>query len=271
MPRIPQLAARTIAFSIIVLVAAGLLSAAHARAEGTGTSSSTTGDGARGVAAVVPIPVITVGATAPVPVDPVPTSAIAPTTTAPAPATGVTPAPAPPPTPTVPPHAAPPATAAPTTAPAPTAAPATAGAQQEPTEARIQRAFREGVPDAWRAAIPVRFEVIEGSVSWAHSDGLIQLGTSHIDGRHERLVDVIAHEFGHLIAFRYGSQEYAGAGPAGWPAPSRHPEEAWADCTQQAVTGRVSPSHGLPACEADALAWVADWLAPGPDAHVRTR
>ena len=64
---------------------------------------------------------------------------------------------------------------------------------------------------------------------------------------------MLAHEFGHLIAFRYGSQAYVGAPPEGWPAPTHRPEEAWADCVQRAFTGRASASHDLATCDGERL------------------
>ncbi len=196
-----------------------------------------------------------------------------PTTAAPAPAPPPAPAPAPaPPTTAAP--APVPTTAAPAPAPQPAAVPAAepAPAQtQESTLERIERAFRQGVPPAWRAEIPTRFEVVEGRTSWAHGSGLIQIGTTHAESSFEHLVDVIAHEFGHLIAFDFGSQAFAGAAPQGWPTASDRPEEAWADCVQHAFTGRANPSHGLPPCQGSSLTWAIDWLAPGPGAYSHTR
>ena len=172
-------------------------------------------------------------------------------------ATVVAPAPPPPP---------PPAPVAAPTAPSLTAppAPAPVPAPAEDPNWRVQRAFAAGVPEVWRAAVPTRLEVIPGTTSWAHGSGTISVAASHASGDFDHLVDVVVHEFGHLIAFRYGSGEYAGAGPAGWPAPPDRPEEAWADCVQTAFTGRQSPSHGLAPCGGDPLSWVANWLALGP-------
>lgn len=192
-------------------------------------------------------------------VAPSPTAAPAP----PAPTTSELPAPvaAPAPSPTS--STAPPAPEQkpqPQPAPAPASQPATA----ESDEARLQRAFAAGTPAVWRNDIPVRLEVIEGQTSWAHSSGVISIARSHVAGDFNHLTDVIAHEFGHLIAFEYGSGAYVGAGPEGWPAPPERPEEAWADCVQRAFTGRVSPSHGLGPCGGEQLSWAQNWLAAGP-------
>lgn len=173
------------------------------------------------------------------------------TTTAPPPAPSTT-APPPPPAPPLPAPAAAPAP------PAPPPAPPLSPAQ------RVQAAFDASVPAVWRSAITVRLEIIDGSTSWAHPDGRIQVGTAHANGPEARLRATLAHEFGHLIAFRFGSHEYNGAAPEGWPAYSNRPEEAWADCVSQSFTGIVDPSHGLPPCSGTSLSWTQQWLAQGP-------
>lgn len=180
-------------------------------------------------------------------------------TTAPAPTTT-----APPPTTTAPPppahhheHEAPPAE------PVPAPAPASAQTQESPEE-RVNRLFPAAVPQAWRDDIAVRFEIIDGSTSWAHGDGRILVGRSHAQADETYLADVLAHEFGHLIAFEYGTRAYVGAAPEGWPEPSWNPAEAWADCVQEVFTGRANPSHGLPPCGDAQLEWALNWLSAGP-------
>ena len=172
--------------------------------------------------------------------------------------------------------AAPPTTAAP--APAPAAArtgtgscPRSPAARPPSTPAtRVQMAYESSVPAAWRSAITVRFELIEGNTSWAAHDGTIQIGSVHANGSDALLRATVAHEFGHLVAFRYGSQAFNGAAPDGWPAYSSRPEEAWADCVSRALSGVNDPSHGLPACGGSSLSWTADWVGAGPGAHPRT-
>lgn len=221
----------------------------------------------------------------PVPDGPVSEAAPAPTTTSPAvaePAPPMAPpappAPAPTPAPSAPPAApapqpapAPQAGAGPQPAPAPQPAPEPAAARTETAEERVDRALVAGVPDVWRSAIVPRIEIVEGSTSWAHTNGTIQIARTHTEVRPEALADLVAHEFGHLIAFRYGSQAYAGAPPKGWPAPQHLPQEAWADCVQRAFTGRATGTHGQAPCEGPPLQWAAEWLAQGPSAHPRTR
>jgi hypothetical protein len=134
----------------------------------------------------------------------------------------------------------------------------------------VQAAFEASVPAAWRNAIAVHFQLIDGNTSWAAHDGTIQIGSAHYNGSESLLRATVAHEFGHLIAFRFGSQAFNGAAPEGWPAYSSSPEEAWADCVSRAFSGVNDPSHGLPACAGSSLSWTADWVAGGPDAHART-
>lgn len=122
------------------------------------------------------------------------------------------------------------------------------------------------MPAPWRAAIPARFEVIGGSTSWANSSGVIQISHAHATGDSTLLDVVIAHEFGHLVAFRYGTGAYPGAAPAGWPAATHNPAEHWADCVQQTWVGVAWPSHGLPPCGGDQLAWARQYLHAGPPA-----
>lgn len=186
------------------------------------------------------------------------------TTTTVAPPPTITPATTAPPATTPPP---PPTTAPPAPAPAPTAPPSTPAppppAAAQPLE-RVQAAFTSTVPAVWRSAIPVRFEIVPGEMSWAYPDGRIAVSEAHARGTEPRLRTVVAHEFGHLIAFRFGSGAFNGAAPTGWPAYSARPEEAWADCVAAVFTGIQTPSHGLTACTGSSLTWTATFLAAGP-------
>lgn len=187
-------------------------------------------------------------------------------TTAAPPSTTTTSAPtsvAPPPPVTTTPPAPRPVAPAPT-APAPPPPPAD-------LQAMVDDAFRRAVPAGWRAAVPARISVIDGSTSWASTDGTIKVARSHVTRGDEVLRVTLAHEFGHLIAFRHGTQGYLGAPPAGWPSFSSNPAESWADCVSRAMTGSPLPSHGLPPCPASSLTWTSSWLADGPGAHPRTR
>lgn len=236
---------------VLCLAILGVQLGAAAALAQTAYSSSTQAPGQERVTAQA-------AAGAPAVVPPT-TSPTVPTTIAPAPVTTVAPAPR-----TVVPA---PTTTAPR--PAVKAAPAPAPAPAPPTDpaVRVQATYEAVVPAAWRDAIAVNFKLIEGDTSWAAHDGTIQIGSVHYNGSDALLKATIAHEFGHLIAFRYGSQAFNGAAPEGWPAYSSRPEEAWADCVSRAFSGVNDPSHGLPACSGDSLSWTASWVSPGPDAH----
>jgi hypothetical protein len=80
---------------------------------------------------------------------------------------------------------------------------------------------------------------------------------------------VVVHEFGHLLAWRFGTDAFNGAGPAGFPYAGRAPEEMWADCVAQALTGTSYPTAGLGGCPGDALAFTGQWLAAGPGRPLR--
>lgn len=173
---------------------------------------------------------------------------------------------APPPAPEV---AAPPTTVAPvvapaTTVPPPPPAPAPAPPVAAPVSAadRVAEAFTTAVPASWRTALPVALSVIEGNTSWAHPDGRIEIARVHAEGSWSHLLSVTAHEFGHQVAFRYGSGAYDGAPPDGWPGPDQGDgAEAWADCVAQAFTGIVDPSYDLAPCPQSTVDWTAAWLS----------
>jgi hypothetical protein len=168
---------------------------------------------------------------------------------------------------TVPPTTAPPATAPPTTGlPMPSVAqPANvAVAAPLPDPAldpldRVLAAYHDTIPDKWKAEVPVHYEVRPGSTSLSFPDGLEAISSFHATGPLARLEFVVAHEFGHEIAFKFGSGAYNGAAPTGWPGPDD--PEAWADCVGVAFTGRPSPiaSHQCP--DSASLAFTVEWLA----------
>jgi hypothetical protein len=155
--------------------------------------------------------------------------------------------------------AAPPSTVPPATAlPPTTVPPAPAPAATDPLD-RVLAAYQDTIPDHWKSAVPVHYELRSGSTSLSYPDGLESISTFHADGPFARLQFVIGHEFGHEIAFRYGSGAYAGAAPDGWPGAAD--PEAWADCVGVVFTGRPSPvaSHQCP--EGAALDFTRAWLA----------
>ena len=166
---------------------------------------------------------------------------------------------------TLPTTTVPPATVPPAPAPAPAAAlpatdepPAPASPATDPLD-RVLAAYHDTIPDHWKTAVPVHYELRSGATSLSYPDGLESISTFHANGPFARLQFVIGHEFGHEIAFRFGTGVYAGAAPDGWPGAAD--PEAWADCVGVVFTGRPSPvaSHQCP--EGAALDFTRDWLA----------
>lgn len=187
-------------------------------------------------------------------------------TLAAAPATAAPAAPPPPaPATTTPPPPPPQAPPAPAAASEPRSAPPTtqAPAPVDPYE-RAMEALTSTVPAGWQRAISHRLEIIEGDTSWARSDGLLRIARAHATGDWDVLRFVVAHEFGHLVAFVHGTGQYAGAPPEGFPYHGPRPEEMWADCVATVWTGLGWGSHGLPGCPGDALSWTRSWLSGGP-------
>jgi hypothetical protein len=124
---------------------------------------------------------------------------------------------------------------------------------------RVLAAYHDIIPDKWKAEVPVHYELRPGSTSLSFPDGLEAISTFHATGPSARLDFVIAHEFGHQIAFKFGTGAYNGAAPTGWPG-SDDPE-AWADCVGVALTGKPSPiaSHQCP--DGASLTFTVEWLA----------
>lgn len=190
------------------------------------------------------------------------TTTVPPTTEPQAPPTA-----APPTTTTVPPTTEPPPP--PTTAPPPPEVeaplPAPAPAPPDGSEltgiARGRAALLSVVPAGW----PTEFAMweIPGSTSYADSgDNAIKLSTYHLNSSWAKLRWAVAHEWGHHMAFRYGTQSQLGAAPEGWPG---RPDqvETWASCVAAALVGfqETKAPYYCPPAE---LAWTAVWLAQPP-------
>lgn len=126
--------------------------------------------------------------------------------------------------------------------------------------ARARAAFAAGVPSRWWDTVS-SFDTISGTSSFTYPNGRIEIGSYHTSGGWERLKAVVAHEVGHAIAFRYGTGEYPGAPPAGFPVGGARVEERWADCVAVVFTGIQLNAHGLPPCPTEAVMFTADWLA----------
>lgn len=194
------------------------------------------------------------------------------TTTAPPPETTTTTSapPPPPPVPTTEPPASPTTVRRAAPATTTTAAAVPAGAQPgEDGPTYAMRLLREVVPAAWLARVPVHVEVIAGKTSWSSWGGLIQVGDWHLYSSEARARNVLAHEWGHQAAWRYGTDVVNGAPPAGFPYDGRIVEERWADCVAEALTGTSYPTSGLPRCPGDALSFTSAWLAAGPGTPLR--
>jgi hypothetical protein len=202
---------------------------------------------------------------------PAPTTTVAApvtTTTSPPPATTVAPAPSTtvaPVAPVAPPTTAPRAPRAPTTTTAPAPAPAAAAAPAvSASPDYAQNLLGQVVPGSWLSAVPVHFEIIAGKTSWSSFGGLIEVGDWQLTSSVGRAKFTLAHEWGHQLAWKYGTDAYNGAGPAGFPYNGPIPEEQWADCVGQALTGTSYPSGGLHGCPSDSLAFTSQFLSAGP-------
>ena len=136
--------------------------------------------------------------------------------------------------------------------------------------ARAVAALTQAVPGNWRGAVPVTVSIISGSTSLSYTDGRLEVGSAHASGDWVKLETIMAHEFGHHIAYRYGTQAELGAAPAGWPTSGNPAVERWADCVSQAFTGYPVGSHGQSPCDGPSQTWTTDWLGVGPAAHPRT-
>jgi hypothetical protein len=128
---------------------------------------------------------------------------------------------------------------------------------------------REVIPARWLAVLPVSVEVIAGTTSWSSWDGLIQIGDWHLFHAVDRAKNTLAHEWGHQVAWHYGTDAYNGAPPAGFPYAGPTPQEQWADCVAQALTGTIYPSPGLGACPSAALGFTRQFLDAGPGPRLR--
>ncbi len=198
-----------------------------------------------------------------------PTSASLVTTTTTAPSTTTTTtAPPPPPTTVAPPPTTAPRPTTTTAAPPVTAAPVSVAHDPTPaaTPEYAMSVLGGVIPTRWLAAVPVHVLVIAGSTSYSSWGGLIEIGEWHLTSTLARARNVLTHEWGHHVAWLYGTDAYNGAPPAGFPYTGRAPQEQWADCVAETFTGTSYPTDGLGPCPGDALAFTASFFAwaPGP-------
>ncbi|SDY56699.1 hypothetical protein SAMN05444365_102672 [Micromonospora pattaloongensis] len=153
------------------------------------------------------------------------------------------------------------------------ASPASAAPSYRQMQKRAQDAMNSVVPTVWRKALlKVNVSgVIGGHSSYSARNRGITIGTYHAQRPWVNLKSVMAHEFGHHIAFHYGSQRVYGAPPVGFPQKSSSQVETWADCVAVAMTGKRYRYSNVPPCGTAALAWTRAWLKKGPTNHPRTR
>ena len=137
---------------------------------------------------------------------------------------------------------------------------------------RANSALKSVVPSAWRNAIPDAraTRLISGRSSTSAYRQGIWVGRYHAAQSTPKLRHTMAHEFGHHIAFYYGSQVTYGAAPKGFPQGTRS-IETWADCVATALTGISKHGSNLnKPCSKAGLRWTKTWLKKGPAAHPRT-
>jgi hypothetical protein len=128
---------------------------------------------------------------------------------------------------------------------------------------RSREALASAIPPRWLSVVDPRLELIGGATSWSSTDGTIRVSRYHAQGPYERLRAVLAHEWGHQVAYRYGTRAYLGAPPDGWPYQGPRPAEAWGDCVAQTLTG-INPSRHPGECTQESLQYIRDFLARGP-------
>jgi len=137
---------------------------------------------------------------------------------------------------------------------------------------RANSALKSAVPAAWRNAIPTAraTKMISGNSSTSAYRAGIWISRLHAAKSTPMLRSTMAHEFGHHIAFSYGSQVVYGAAPKGFPQGVTN-VETWADCVGEAFSG--IDNHGTNVkkhCSKAGLRWTKAWLKKGPAAHPRT-
>jgi hypothetical protein len=137
---------------------------------------------------------------------------------------------------------------------------------------RANSALQSVVPGAWRNAIPGAraTRLISGKSSTSAYRQGIWVSRFHAAKPAPLLRHTMAHEFGHHIAFFYGSQVIYGAAPTGFPQGVTS-VETWADCVAAVLSG--VDKHGTNVrkhCSRTGLRWTKAWLKKGPAAHPRT-
>jgi hypothetical protein len=140
------------------------------------------------------------------------------------------------------------------------------------SKSRANSALQSAVPAVWRNAIPSAraTRLISGKSSTSAYRQGIWVSRFHAAQSKTLLRHTMAHEFGHHIAFYYGSQATYGAAPKGFPQGVTS-VETWADCVATALTGVDKQGTNVrKPCSRKGLRWTKAWLKKGPAAHPRT-
>lgn len=129
--------------------------------------------------------------------------------------------------------------------------------------ARALAAYETAVPEAWRTAAPINLQLRGGSTSLSYQSGTVAVGTRQMNTWRHALY-VLAHEWGHQAAFQFGTGNYLGAPPIGFPGRAiLLRAEQFAECVAQSLVGYRWPNP-YPRCSDAALAWTVNWLSNGP-------
>ena len=122
------------------------------------------------------------------------------------------------------------------------------------------------VPSGWFDSADLQWELLGGSSSMAtNNPPTIGVGSLHFENP-AKLRFILAHEWGHHVAFFYGDPDLSpGHPPIGFDAGGNDPIEMWAGCVAEVlVPDYWISTHGLPQCPSSAKSFTAEFLAAGP-------
>lgn len=144
----------------------------------------------------------------------------------------------------------------------------TATPPAEPADllAIARQALDSVVPAGWFTSAELQWYLLDGSSSLStNRPPLIEVGRDHFENP-AKLRFILAHEWGHHVAFRYGDNSVLpGEPPIGFDAGGNEPAEMWAGCVAEVlVPDYWISTHGLPHCAPEAKQFTANFLAAGP-------